>query len=708
MLRRILLPVFLGLVAAVYAQPMVTPHIKIDQIGYRPNDRKVAVISDPQIGYNAADSYTPGATLEVVNAATGNIVFMGAAISWNGGATHAQSGDKCWWFDFSNVTAPGLYYIYDVGTGMASFTFEISNDVYNDALYHAQRVFYYQRCGVAKTTACAGASYTDTPCHVGALQDMTCRSVSNPVQATERDVSGGWHDAGDYNKYTNFTYVPVHFLLDAYEQAPTAFGDQNNIPESNNGTPDILDEVKFELDWLLKMQNPDGSAIMKISTLGFNGGSPPSSDATQRYYSAAASSATRTVCSQFAHAAIVFRQLSDPVMQDFGDTLLVHAELAWQWLLTNTAYSNYSNETFSSANPEVSSTEQDARKFVAAVYLYAATGNSTYRAYVDANYTSIQPYQWTYWYPFEPVVQDAMLYYTTTAAATAATVNAIRTNCVISAQSNNADMLPAYNNQADPYMAYMKNSDYVWNNNEFKCEAGIIYRNMNEYNLDTPNQTNYANGAAGYIHYIHGVNPNGYCYLSNSWQFGANNSIWQIYHGWFGDGTMYDSTANYIGPPPGYLTCGANYYYNPDAAYTGPPIEPPMNQPHQKCYKDWNTSWPENSWEVTEVGIYTEAAYIKLLAPHADTFSVPTRVVAAPVHNDWSVFPNPANEYITVSGNANEKVQLCIYDIAGKMVICQVVSAGEQVSVATLTNGVYNCILSNAKDISTQRLTIVR
>lgn len=701
---RIILPLLIAV--NVYGQASMFIHV--DMIGYRPVDRKVAVISDPQTGYNAAQSYTPGTTMEVRDYVTQAVVFTGAVTAWNGGATHAQSGDKCWWFDFTSVITPGEYYLYDPTTLQSSHHFEIAADVYNDALYHAQRVFYYQRCGVAKTVACAGPNYSDVSCHTGALQDLNCRAVSNPVQATERDMSGGWHDAGDYNKYTNFTYVPVHFLLDAYEQAPAAFGDANNIPESGNGTPDILDEVKFELDWLLKMQNADGSAIMKISTLGFNGGSPPSSHADQRYYSAAASSATRTVCSQFAHAAIVFRQLSDPLMQDYGDTLLVHAEHAWQWLTANTAHSNYNNETFSSANPEVSSTEQDARKFVAAVYLYGATANTTYRSYVDANYTAMQPYQWTYWYPFEPVVQDAMLYYTSIPGATTATVNAIRTSCINSTSNNNADMLPAYTNQTDPYMAYMKNQDYVWNNNEFKCEAGIIFANMNRYALDAPNQTNYRDGAAGFVHYIHGVNPNTYCYLSNSDDFGADRPVYQIYHGWFGDGTMYDGPA--IGPPPGYLTCGANYYYNPDAAYTGPAIEPPMNQPPQKCYSDWNTSWPENSWEVTEVGIYTEAAYIKLLSMYADTFAVITSVPVLPQENVWTIFPNPATDQLYISGTSDDVVEFTIVDLSGKIVLTQTIyPVNAVVSVAALPAGVYLGIVKrNDEVILSEKISVIK
>jgi hypothetical protein len=258
-------------------------------------------------------------------------------------------------------------------------------------------------------------------------------------------------------------------------------------------------------------------------------------------------------------------------------------------------------------------------------------------------------------------------------------------------------------------MAYMKDQDYVWNNNQFKCETGSIYSNMNRYALDAPNQANYHNAAMGYVHYIHGINPNRYCYLTNSDAFGADYPIMQIYHGWFGDGTIYDSTANYIGPPPGYLSCGANAYYTPDVAYAGPPISPPQNQPTQKCYKDWNTSWPENSWEVTEVGIYTEAAYIKLLSLYADTTSITMSVPQNPVVAAWSISPNPASNFISVTGPQAEQVELQLFDLQGKMVLSQQVISGGSVSTAELPAAVYLCVIRREDAIlSTQKISITR
>ncbi|MBK8340131.1 MAG: hypothetical protein IPK99_09150 [Flavobacteriales bacterium] len=90
-----------------------TDRIAVDQFGYRTGDEKIAVISDPQVGYNAADNYAPGATLEVREWGTNTVLFSATPATWNGGQQHDQSGDVVWWFDFSTVTTAGSYYIHD-------------------------------------------------------------------------------------------------------------------------------------------------------------------------------------------------------------------------------------------------------------------------------------------------------------------------------------------------------------------------------------------------------------------------------------------------------------------------------------------------------------------------------------------------------------------------------------------------------------------
>ncbi|MDW3648840.1 MAG: glycoside hydrolase family 9 protein [Bacteroidia bacterium] len=608
-------------IIAVYAQlPTPSPHIHIDQFGYLPDAEKVAVISDPQMGFNSNESFSPGNTYEVRSYPDQNLILSGTITSWNGGATHNQSGDKAWWFDFSSLNVPGEYYIYDPGNDVASFPFKIGEDVYTEVLKQAVRTFFYQRSGFAKQAPYTDAKWSDGASHLGTEQDLDCRLVSNPLASTSKDLSGGWYDAGDYNKYVNFTHTVVHNLLSAYEKNPDIWTDDFNIPESGNGIPDLLDEIKWELDWLLKMQEADGSGLMKVSVTDFAASSPPTSDNAFRRYGPAQASATLTLASNFAKASIIFGSLSDAGMQTYGDTLLARAVKAWNWIQNNPAASFYDNSGFQSANPEVSEYDQDATKFATAVYLFIKTGEAQYKSFVDANYADIHALQWNFWYPYENVYQDALLYYANNGSATPTVANAIKNNFINSASSGNAGLLPAYQNGSDPYRAYLADQDYVWGSNQVKSHTGVIMNNMVYYDLaaNDDQKEDFKNGAAGYIHFMHGVNPMNLVFLSNMKDFGAENSINEIYHAWFGDGTVYDNAqTSSVGPVPGYLSGGPNPSYAPSQGY----FSPPQDQPAQKSYLDWNTSWPQDSWQITEPAIYYQAAYIHLLSQYVEQSS---------------------------------------------------------------------------------------
>ena len=607
-----------GIAAAVHAAPgVVDAHLKVDQFGYRPAATKIAVLSDPQVGWNAPDPYSPGATIEVRRWGNDTVAWSGTAAAWSGGATHGQSGDRVWWVDFSSLTEVGPFYLYDPANAVGSVRFEIGDSVYDAVLEATVRSLFYQRCGTPKTAAHAGASWADTACHVGAQQDTDCRWVLDTSAATSKDLSGGWHDAGDYNKYVNFSDGPIHDLLLAYEDNPTVWRDDYAIPESGNGVPDLLDEVKWELDWLLKMQLADGSVLHKVSVTNFNAASPPSGDSEPRRYAEATASATISACGAFAHGAIVYSAQPDPTMQAYGATLRAAALAAWAWLEANPGSipSSYNNAGFQNVDAEDGAYEQGVNRTCAAVYLHALTGSATYRAYVDANYANSDLIQWGYAYPFEAEYQDGLLYYGRASGATGSVVSAIQSAY---AGSVVADHLAPHTSELDAYMAYLPDSWYVWGSNRVKAEMGFMFLAMNRYGLDPGNAARYTEIAERYVHYMHGVNPMGLTYLSNMAAYGAEGSIQEFYHSWFFDGTVWDNaTTSLYGPAPGFVPGGANPAFQPDPSYTGPPIEPPMNQPHQKSYRDWNTSWPENSWEVTENGIYYQASFVRLLSAFA-------------------------------------------------------------------------------------------
>lgn len=649
---------------AAAAAPEIDP-IRLDQFGYLPDARKIAVLADPQNGFDAAASYNPGTTLQVRRQRDDGVVFTGAPIPWNGGATHADSGDKCWWFDFSALTAPGRYYVYDVANNRRSPVFEITAAVYRAAAVQAARMFFLQRSGFAKQPPFVNARWADGAAFLRANQDPGCRLIATPGNAgSARDLRGGWFDAGDYNKYTTFTREALQDLLLAYEDHPAVWGDDHAIPESGNGIPDLLDEVKWELDWLVRMQQSDGSLLSKVGVAaGAPVQSPASSDDAPRYYGAASTRSTITGADIFAHAAIVFKSLGRADTDAYAAQLGDAAVRAWDWAAANPAVS-FSNAGFDSADPDGKQngayTDADdiaVSRCRAAAKLFALTGDSRYRTFFDANYEKAHLLAWSFAYLFETGVQDGLLYYLRAADGTASVQSNLRT-AYANALRTGADNLPAYSSATDPYQAFLPAQNYTWGSNSNKARQGNMLVTMERYGLDTANAANYRHAAAGYLHYLHGVNPLALVYLSNMGAFGAERSVTEFYHSWFGDGTVWDSTVSSAkGPPPGFLTGGPNPTYAPDSSYGGPRLTPPLDQPAMKSYRDWNTSWPQNSWEVTEPGIYYQAAYVRLLAafldPRAPTDATLINLSArATVGSDEAaVFPGFA-----ISGSATARV----------------------------------------------------
>lgn len=632
-----------------YTQPLGTlnANMHIDQFGYPTQTKKIAVLSNPQTGFNAAEAYTPGVMIEVRDWTTNQMVLSAAPMAWNQGNTHDQSGDKVWWFDFSVLQQPGSYYLYDPSNSTRSYRFEIDDHVYDNVLKVALKVFYYQRAGFAKTAPYAGA-WTDGASHVGPLQDLDCRLITNPSQSTSKNLSGGWYDAGDYNKYVNFTYHPMLHLLLAYEQYPEVWTDNFGIPESGNGIPDLLDEVKYELDWLLKMQQANGSVLSVVGVQNFASASPPSADVAQRFYGPATTSATFTASAIFALAAIEYRSLADAAMQAYANTLQTAAISAYNWAVANPGVTYYNSGSIAAGEQEVDDYTRSMRRLGAACFLYALTGDATYKTYFESNYNQAHLLQWSYAYPFEGPEQQALLYYTKQAGTSNAVVSAIKNTYENSLRSNNTDNLPAYLNHTDAYRAFLSNNNYTWGSNRTKADQAIMLLAMNEYGLNAANATNYKDAAFAYLSYMHGVNPFNLCYLTNMASWGAENSVPEVYHSWFANGTPFDNVnTSPIGPAPGYLAGGPNPSYQPDPACNCI-ISPPQNQPIQKSFKAWNTSWPENSWELTEPGIYYQAVYLRLLAQYSLYNTATDTKVPNSQENNIIVFPNPAKSQVTV------------------------------------------------------------
>jgi endoglucanase len=638
-------------------------YIMVDQFGYHLDDVKIAILVDPQQGYNSGDTFTPGAIYQIRDWDADTVVFSDSIHPWNNGTTQTQSGDRGWWFDFSSVTLEGSYYVYDVENNLGSHKFEIRDDVYYDVLKAAVRMFFYNRCGCEKVEPYAHVNWVDGAAFLGPQQDTEARDVhdqGNP--ASEKDLQGGWFDAGDYNKYVTFTEPTIHLLLDAYTLIPEIWTDDFNIPESGNTIPDFLDEIMWELDWVKRMQDTDGGVHIKCGVIHFYAASPPSADTSTRFYEIKCSSSTIAAAGMFAHAALVLSEFSS--LSGYVDDLRVRAELAWDWFHSHPMSADCDSQIIKAGDADRSIDDQEEMAVTAAVYLFALTEETEYDQYVMDNYTVVDKLSW--WGPYEMDRGSALLYYTTLPLSDSATVVDIlsqKVNCM-----NYMTSFYRQNDDLDLYRSYMPDDQYHWGSNQVKANVGNINYEAIQYNLDPPNNDQYIDRALASIHYLHGVNPQAMVYLSNMYSYDADSSANEIYHSWFADGTEYDNAlTSPKGPAPGYVTGG------PNKDYSGS-VTPPAGQPPQKSYLDWNTGYPDNSWEITEPGIYYQAAYIKLLAGFIS--EVPSGVAErtlAPVPEKLTLQVNAVNPFHQVTTirfqlSTGTVVDLSIYDVTGAKV----------------------------------------
>ena len=460
------------------------PYIMVDQFGYRPEDTKVAVLIDPQTGFNAEDEYVPGGVLEV-RRVDGETVFSGAPEAWQDGAVQETSGDRGWWFDFSEVSEPGNYYLYDVEKDARSYEFKVAEDVYNEVLKTATRMFFYNRANTAKEEPYADARWTDAESFVGPGQDTEARFVDAKDDAsTALDLSGGWFDAGDYNKYVTFAQTPVHMLLTAYEQTSSAFTDDFNIPESGNGLPDLLDELLWEFDWLKKMQVEDGGVILKVGNIDYNTVSPPSQDARPRYYAPVCSSSSVAAASMFAHGALVFGEFEE--LADYAADLQDRAGRAYDWYLNNPRREDCDTGEIKAGDADLTLVQQDATQAVAAVYLYALTGEERYQEALENTYRTTRAFSDSdalRWSMYNPDQGDALLYYTTLENADPELAQTIL-DAKLEQATTTSDELYGFQPDQDLYRAYLPETSYHWGSNFVRSALGNTNLDMLHYDLN--------------------------------------------------------------------------------------------------------------------------------------------------------------------------------------------------------------------------------
>lgn len=222
-----------------YEVPESLPSILVDQVGYPVGSNKIAMINGE----------TPPETFSILEEQTGREVYTGKV---ENKGYDASVNAYISYADFTDFNTEGTYYIQAPSIGR-SYAFQIAEEPFVDLFNKVFKQYYYNRCGLTLSTELAGEA-AHNACHSREAQMKDEAMV-------KLDVSGGWHVDEIGSRDVAKGCQAISSLLLTYELYPEAMGDDMGIPESGNGIPDVLDEVKYEIDWLLKMQDAKSGAV---------------------------------------------------------------------------------------------------------------------------------------------------------------------------------------------------------------------------------------------------------------------------------------------------------------------------------------------------------------------------------------------------------------------------------------------------------------
>ena len=358
------------------------PVIRVNQVGYAAGLAK-------QVAVTAGGDY-------MLTAADGTVVknFPNVAVKED-----AASGDTVALLDLGAL-APGQYVLAGGGESREITVSERPWEAVTNAMIKA---LYFQRCGELKEEH-AGI-YKHPACHTGLATEYR-QAPDEPIpewvlkridfsKILKDDmpvgdppapyrISGGWHDAGDYGKYVGPGAVTVGHLLYAWKLFPQGCSDDLNIPETGNGVPDILNEVRFELEWMLQMQRGDGAFYHKLTTKVFAPFIMPEEDTSPEFLSPIARTATADAVAALALAARVYK----PYDAEFAKRCLASATKGWEWLADHLKTVPYFNPLGLHTGYYGDQNDDDER-FWAACEMFATTGEEKYKEAAEGYYRKV-------------------------------------------------------------------------------------------------------------------------------------------------------------------------------------------------------------------------------------------------------------------------------------------------------------------------------
>lgn len=525
-------------------------NVNVNQVGYLTNARKTAVVRSEieDKSYSILDE-------------SGNVVYTGTLSE---AVDAMQALETVYQADFSDFTTPGTYTL-SVSNGDTSYPFTIGDDVYDELLKSTFLMLYSQRCSVETDKAIVG-EFAHGECHMG---DALVWGTDNEYV----EVKGGWHDAGDYGRYVVSGAQSVQDLFLTYEDYPEIWSsDAMGIPESGNGIPDILDEARFELDWMLKMQNKEGGVYHKVTCLEFPGFVMPEEETEQLYLAPVSTAATGDFAAVMAKASVIYKDI-DP---EFASTALEAAKKAWAYLETVDLSISFKNPEAILTGEYPDGQDKDER-YWACIELAAATGDASY---LDYAHSLLEKYviHGFGWADMGTFGNEAYL------NLPVEMQNADYAAKIKEEVTKKADQY-LENSITDGYMVSLGDR-YVWGSNLVVCNDA---RQM-LFAGKIAGSDKYDKAAYDQVTYILGQNACSYCFVTG---FGTVNSVHPHHRVSIVKGK----------PVPGMVNGG------PDSALEDPFVKSTMaDVAPAKCYAD-----NEQSYSTNEVTIYWNTPFVYLL-----------------------------------------------------------------------------------------------
>ncbi|SFC09180.1 glycoside hydrolase family 9 protein [Butyrivibrio sp. YAB3001] len=321
-----------------FEMPQQIPNILVNQIGYNIGSEKNIIFRGKKLPEN----------YEIKELESGETVYTGEILKPE---LDEESGIFYGNGRFGDFNEPGKYYIYADYLG-ESYSFEIGEDVYGKTLNEACKKYYINRCGIAISEVDAGDN-GHSACH-------TTEAHFQENMSEAIDVTGGWHLDGQADRDTNIGSYIVDNLLLAYEMNPDSFSDDEGMSDSGNGIPDIIDEAKYEVDWMLKMQDAKTGGVYGAALTNIGSGT----DVFFAPVEVTPVSMEATI--NFASAVARFSYLYKKFDANYAKEVLRAADRAFESFLNN------------------QKAEETTAAFKAAAQLYRTTGNDKYLGILES------------------------------------------------------------------------------------------------------------------------------------------------------------------------------------------------------------------------------------------------------------------------------------------------------------------------------------